>query len=375
MIAPSRVGEKRIWNLDQLRWSITALLFLLMLAASPLMGLHVSLPMLAVLLLFALAYLRFICPVMYGWLIQRERKFSAFYWVQSLLNLVALTLGIHASGGGTGIFSSAYLFEVVIGGAAIHPRHGFFLSTVACCFYALLFLLETYMGSAPGSPSLFLVSLGRIALVCYGSLFIAGYLLREKGKEAESFSAIIEKLHAKITQLSMTDSLTDLFTYRHFMRRLEEEVLRASRYRREFSIILFDIDDFKTCNDQYGSMFGDVVLKHLASLLRSNTRVVDVVARYGGEEFIVALPETGKDGAIAVAERVRQSFQQAILDYSPDQQVRLTISAGLAVFPETGNLSPSKLIEMADEALCEAKRFGKNRVVVAGEAGSNPPPT
>lgn len=171
----------------------------------------------------------------------------------------------------------------------------------------------------------------------------------------------IEYAHTK--RLANTDGLTGLYNYRSFQERLEQEVERANRYRRALSLIMIDIDYFKRYNDTYGHPQGDSILVEVALALRQLSRTSDIVARYGGEEFAMILPETDLANAEALGQRLREYVENRLSTREvqlPDQA--LTISVGIASHLEG---SPKEtLVETADAALYQAKRGGRNRVVV-----------
>jgi diguanylate cyclase (GGDEF)-like protein len=168
------------------------------------------------------------------------------------------------------------------------------------------------------------------------------------------------QLYERVQELSIVDGLTEVYLRRHLMERLEEEVERSGRLGLNFSVGMLDIDHFKNCNDKYGHLVGDAVLKKIADRLKRSVREVDLIARYGGEEFCVLLPETNKELAMAVAQRIRRSIEsKGIKAY--DEELRVTASIGISTYPEDGT-GIDILIEKADTALYKAKRKGRNRV-------------
>lgn len=169
-------------------------------------------------------------------------------------------------------------------------------------------------------------------------------------------------LYETVERLSITDSLTGVYIRRYFFERLEEEMERSRTYNLTFSFLMIDIDDFKKCNDTYGHLVGDVVLKDAARLMKENVREIDLVARYGGEEFAIVLPETGTEGAIQAAERIRKTIETHLFK-AYDEKLNVTISAGVAVYPNDAE-TVAELVEKADEALYRAKRSGKNVVCI-----------
>lgn len=164
-------------------------------------------------------------------------------------------------------------------------------------------------------------------------------------------------------QLSVTDSLTGLFNSRHLHERLMAEMERAQRYQRPLSLLVIDCDNFKRVNDNFGHLEGDKVLQALAKVIGLCLRRTDSAYRYGGEEFVLILPEAEIGAASRLAERLRQGFADEIVLADNGQEIRCTISVGLAAY-RLGE-AESQFIRRADEANYEAKRRGKNCVVTA----------
>jgi diguanylate cyclase (GGDEF)-like protein len=158
------------------------------------------------------------------------------------------------------------------------------------------------------------------------------------------------------------DSLTELYSRRHFFELGEEEIYRARRYRHPLSAIMLDIDHFKTVNDTYGHAVGDQVLVALAMIMRSELREVDIIGRIGGEEFVILLPETRLEGAKKVAERIRLSIKNSLGNQMKNVAINLTVSMGVSELDEESRqLDP--LLAQADRALYDAKQTGRDRVV------------
>ncbi|PKN14057.1 MAG: hypothetical protein CVU67_07625 [Deltaproteobacteria bacterium HGW-Deltaproteobacteria-24] len=154
------------------------------------------------------------------------------------------------------------------------------------------------------------------------------------------------------------DQLTGLYNRQKFNDIFTKEMRRCKRYSSFLSVILFDIDNFKTVNDNYGHEAGDDVLRKIANIISVNLRETDSLVRWGGEEFIVLLPETDLQTASSVAEKLLESLSVLTFDFMPE---KITASFGVATLNETD--SESSLISRADEMLYKAKRNGKNRVV------------
>ncbi|MGH2705049.1 MAG: diguanylate cyclase [Actinomycetota bacterium] len=174
-------------------------------------------------------------------------------------------------------------------------------------------------------------------------------------------------LHNEAQRLSITDGLTGVWNKRYFNMQYPQEIDRAGRFRRPFSLVMLDLDDFKGINDTHGHQRGDAVLVELARRVKSVIRDIDFLARYGGEEFVLILPETDADGGLRTAEKVRQAVAER--PFGEPAGLPVTLSLGVACFPDHGT-DARGLLYAADMALIEAKRQGKNCVVVA----TYPPP-
>ena len=171
------------------------------------------------------------------------------------------------------------------------------------------------------------------------------------------------RLCEKLASLAITDALTGVFNHRYFQEELKVEILRAQRYKHNLSLIIFDIDGFKSYNDRYGHLEGDRVLKHVAAEIRKNVREVDIICRYGGDEFVVILPFTNVKGAKLVADKIRTSVSEMdLLNIESQKAIRVTLSGGVADFKE--GMAKEELINLADRALYKAKAEGKNKICI-----------
>ena len=168
------------------------------------------------------------------------------------------------------------------------------------------------------------------------------------------------KLYEELEKLATVDSLTELHTRRYFLQRLEEELNRSKKRKMIFSFLMIDVDFFKSFNDRYGHLTGDQILREVARIIQENIREIDIAGRYGGEELSVLLPDTPQEGAVLVAERIRTATEKTLIK-AYDATVSLTISIGVATFPEDGD-NVQDIIDKADQCLLKAKQQGRNRV-------------
>ncbi len=202
--------------------------------------------------------------------------------------------------------------------------------------------------------------LNRLGLVFFDGAMRQGGDSESLGQDVLAIEYAL--LYERTRQMAITDRLTGLYNFGYFLERLKEERVRADRYHRLLSLVIFDLDHFKIYNDANGHPAGNEVLKKVAQILEDEAREVDVVARYGGEEFVLILPETSRKRASELAERIRSRIETTPFDHMESQPLgRVTLSAGVATFPVDASNEES-LIKTADESLYSAKSKGRNRV-------------
>ena len=192
--------------------------------------------------------------------------------------------------------------------------------------------------------------------LCKEKLAIAIDAAREKWRQIQQSKAS----HEELEKLASFDSLTGLCNRRAILRRLDEQINYARRYKEELCLLMLDIDHFKKVNDQYGHLVGDEVLARVATLTQQSIRDVDVAGRYGGEEFIIILPKTNLPSALAVAERVRETIETDEIKDSEGNVFHITVSLGASSYRQ--GKDKHSLISCADEALYKAKESGRNQV-------------
>ena len=179
------------------------------------------------------------------------------------------------------------------------------------------------------------------------------------------------RVHEEAQRLSLTDPLTGLWNYRYLRESLRREVERASRFGRMLAVLVLDLDHFKEVNDTYGHAAGDAVLGEFARRIRIGLREVDVAFRQGGEEFVVLLPETDAYGGIIVAERLGAAVRDRPMSIEARGSIPVTVSIGVAVFPEHGK-TVEDVLQAADDALYAAKNSGRDTYRLADGAGRVP---
>lgn len=165
----------------------------------------------------------------------------------------------------------------------------------------------------------------------------------------------------ELAELATTDSLTGLLNHAEILKQADYELNRSIRYKHQFSVLMLDIDHFKSVNDEHGHRVGDRILLDVSKIIKDSCRHIDKLGRYGGEEFLIICPETDKDSAVELAERIRSRVEEM----QAGKVQRVTCSIGVASF--TNEEHRDDLVDAADMALYEAKKQGRNRVVTAGD--------
>ncbi|HDS16038.1 MAG TPA: GGDEF domain-containing protein [Proteobacteria bacterium] len=167
----------------------------------------------------------------------------------------------------------------------------------------------------------------------------------------------------KLETLAAIDELTGLLNRRYGMKRLYEEFEGSHRHQQILSVAMFDIDDFKQINDVYGHQAGDQVLREFADIIKEEIRVSEFALRYGGEEFMVVTPGASSNNCHRIMERLRRKVESLEVKFQK-HNLKFTFSAGVAAYPEGMISNQPLLIQAADAALYQAKRQGKNKVVI-----------
>lgn len=254
---------------------------------------------------------------------------------------------------------------------ALLPRGGLRISWYILTVLILVFIIGymSYIGAFWGSHEK-LSDLVVPAVFFLGACFVlvVNYLSLETTRDVRHMSVL--------EQESITDPLMGIYNRRYLERRLSSEIARAGRYGMPLSVLLLDIDHFKRINDTHGHQVGDVVLAELAQVIVNTVRTTDIVTRYGGEEIMVMAPSTPLKTAVNLAERLRKIIENTSLTVPGNlnrklKALHITVSVGVACFGQNAHDLDS-LIQSADEALYRAKKKGRNCVISARPATTQP---
>lgn len=187
--------------------------------------------------------------------------------------------------------------------------------------------------------------------------------LHTKVEEAGKYAAELADVNKRLANMATKDGLTGLYNHHYIKERMNNEVQRAITFKRNLSVVMLDIDNFKQFNDTYGHLSGDRVLQDISNIISMKIRLIDVPARYGGEEFIIIMPEINKEEAMETAENIRRNIADHKFSHQDNPELsNITVSVGVCDCQDI-KMSASELIHSADQALYQAKRNGKNQVV------------
>ena len=304
----------------------------------------------------------------------------------NFLEILGYTAIIYFLGGFEATYLTPIYAALITYVGVVAPRSFPYITAFMCSAAFSFVVVSEYFGLLPRqsvdpffNPSwvIRLINLsaviGLLLIVAYISLLTSGILkknrnrLREQNVELMEKTALLEEVHKTLREsenryreLSIIDDLTRLYNSRHFYFQLKIELDRSNRYEQPLTLILLDLDNFKTFNDAYGHVEGDQVLRRLGQVVKRCLRETDFAYRYGGEEFTILLPmTTSSDGAIT-AERIRTEFKKETFSPAPGQDVHLTVSIGLAQYKPHEDMKV--FVRRVDQLMYQGKKNGKDRV-------------
>lgn len=275
-------------------------------------------------------------------------------------DLAVLALTVFFSGGLESPLVASMIVYIMISTFLIDYHRAFRFTLAAMALLLAIALLQAEGISFSGTQVTRLLAYYFLFVFTY---FVSGFLSRNLHKNED----LLKELLRQTRELSVTDGLTGLYNQMHFFELLGRETGQSRRHGLSYALIIFDVDNFKMYNDRHGHLRGSQTLKQVAAIMKRKFRSSDLLAKYGGDEFVVILPQTDKVGAYLAAERLREAVEREPFPGAETQpQGRITISLGLATFPEHG-LNEDDILNRADKALYFAKESGRNRSVIYHE--------
>jgi diguanylate cyclase (GGDEF)-like protein len=257
-----------------------------------------------------------------------------------------------------------YIFYIMMANFLIQQKKAFRNTLTAIILVIVIFF---------SNEDLFLSLEKMLPLVAFTTLmlfayFISSYLSGNLRNSEKKLQALLERSQ----ELSVIDGLTNLYNQTHFFLLLRLQFEKSKRYHTPFSLIMFDLDNFKNYNDKNGHLKGSSALQRVGDLMRTIFRSSDILAKYGGDEFAVILPNSDKVGAFLAADRLREIVEEEPFDGRENQPLgKVTLSIGIADFPANGE-SVEDILNCADKALYFAKNTGRNKTVIYNKDLDNP---
>jgi diguanylate cyclase (GGDEF)-like protein len=285
------------------------------------------------------------------------RPGTARILIEATVGILFITLLVTLTGNASSPFF--FLFPLLVGGIALisRPVVALALTFEAACAFVIAALAGPIEGQAGRDAGVRVaVNMTALILLTYSCMVIAR--VQRQTRDAA-------------VRLSTLDPLTDLYNRAFLFNAVDREIQRGRRFKRGFCLLMMDLDGLKAINDRFGHFEGDTVLRGVAQMITDGLRAIDVASRYGGDEFVAVLPETDPSGAYVVAEKIRRSVAEMVVE-AGGQQIRTSLSIGVVSFPEDGQTADELMIA-ADEAMYSSKRLGKNKVVGYAEPSENVP--
>ncbi len=245
----------------------------------------------------------------------------------------------------------------------LRSSQGFRLSEILRAYYSFYGVIKPIIVKSGDKTEAIHETLDNLNSILVDTLFELSEAYHKRLNERiDNYINEIESANLKLRETSIKDSLTGCFNKKYFQETIDLEISRGKRYSRPISLIIFDVDYFKKINDEHGHPFGDEVLREIGEIMRRSIRSSDAVFRYGGDEFSIVLPETKKDKAIILADRVRRRIAEHTFHFK-NKSIHVTVSGGVNGF-DSRCAEKEDLITHADKACYLAKKRGRNQIAV-----------
>ena len=288
-----------------------------------------------------------------------HKLYTSMAFQQLDFDLVILSLLVFFSNGFESPVLVMFIFYIIVGTFLIHHNKAIKNTITAMVLVVVIYFTNEGLIISKEKMAT-MVAFNVILLFTY---FISAYLSKNLRKNEDKIQDMLQKTQ----EMSVTDGLTNLYNQTHFFLLFRLQLKKSQRYHTCFSIIMFDVDNFKTYNDNHGHLKGSEVLRQVGDIMRRCFRSSDVLAKYGGDEFVIILPDSDKVGAFLAADRLREVVEEEPFEGREQQPLgKITLSLGISSYPEHGS-TLEDLLDRADKALYSAKKTGRNRTVLYSE--------
>ena len=352
---------KNLW-LTKIRWIYTLFILLFFVTYNSVSGNRfISYRVLGLILgLSVLGNIIFILALRRGLKFPSKEKdyalFTSMAFQQLDFDLIVLSLLVFFSNGFESPVLVMYIFYIMVGTFLIHHHKAFKNTITAMVLVVVIF--STNEGLLFSTEKI--TTMAAFNVILLFAYFISAYLSKNLRENEEKIRDLLQKTQ----EMSVTDGLTNLYNQTHFFLLFRLQLKKSQRYRKCFSLIMFDVDHFKNYNDNNGHLKGSQVLRQVGDIMRRCFRSSDVLAKYGGDEFVIILPQSDKVGAFLAADRLREVVEVEPFEGREQQPLgKITLSLGISSYPEHGS-TVEELLDHADKALYSAKNTGRNKTVL-----------
>lgn len=361
LVVVEQMVNKNLW-LTRIRWTYSLFIFLFFSSYNILS----PVPQIEFYELFLIVSLSIICNFMFLFALKknlrggvRETQYNMFSTIAGLqldLDFIVLGLLVFFSGGFDSPVIVLFIFYIMVSTFLIFHKKAFRNTILAMILITIIFFRNSGFDVSSHDLARMIAFNIILAFTYFLTLYLTSNL---KGSEI-----IMRELLEKTRHLSITDGLTNLYNQTYFFRQLEQHVQKSSKDQLPFSVIIFDVDHFKSYNDNNGHIKGSEALAKVGAITKSVFRQNDIQAKYGGDEFVIILPNTDSVGAFLAADRLRDTVEKEVFPGEEHQPMgRITLSVGVASFPDHGKTS-DEILEKADKAMYYAKEQGRNRTQI-----------
>ncbi|MFH1452896.1 MAG: diguanylate cyclase [Armatimonadota bacterium] len=368
------IEEKELSSVEQIRGTVLIFVFLFAFLTTPAVLKNVSIIPYISLIFIMIVYYGIIYRRIYNWVWENKKLLNSFKHMQSIINLLLITVLVHLTGGVESYFTFVYIFEIIMAGFLLSWKESFLEASMGWIFYLSLLFMEKSGwvahisvwsdAAAYREMSIILISTLRLIVVLYISSFIAGYLnvyvVRNTLQRSKMLN-YISKLTVAFNKSIINDSLTNFYTFGYFKLRLVEEMLKARFFETELTLIYFSIKDFDKVEQKQGMFFANRVLKEFAKNLNYLFSKHDLACRVTDGEFIALIVDAKESGVAGKINQLREKIRDVVINIDGNIIDNMEVAFGWVMFPQDAQ-SVEVLIEKGRQSWYIAKHMDDDSV-------------